>query len=451
MVHLRLRNGLTGLLLLAGTLLTGPGLLAAPPPPPEQTYQMPSVVAVPAEARASANFDAEKATQAYLAQIPASAKARSDAYFEGGYWLILWDFLYSTAVVLLLLMAGWSARMRNAAERLSRFKPVQSFLYWTQFLLATTLLGFPLTYWEGFLRERRYGLGTQAFGPWMGDQAKGLLLGLIMGGILTMVIFGILRRLRRSWWLWATVASMALVTLMVLIAPVYLEPFFNKITPLDNPRITAPILSLARANGIPATNVYMSDASKQTTRMSAHVSGVGHTTRITLNDNLVRRGSPEEIQSIMGHEMGHYVLHHVSKDLLFMFVVIAGFFGFLQWSLGLCLARWGAAWGIRDIGDVAVLPLMVILVSALGFLLTPVMNTHVRTAEAEADQFGLNASRMPDGFAQGAIHLGEYRKMNPGPVEEYCFFDHPSGYHRIKTAMVWKAENLKDCNEPGAK
>jgi STE24 endopeptidase len=441
MVPPRLRNGLLGLLILSGSLL---GAVPAESMAP----QLPSVLVVPPAARASATFDAEKATQAYLAQIPASAKARSDAYFEGGYWLILWDFLYGSAVALLLLMTGWSARMRTLAEGFSRQKLVQAFAYWTQFLLVTTFLGFPLQVWEGFFRERRYGLTTQTFGPWLGDQAKGLLVGLILGGLLTALLFAIVRRLKTSWWLWATVAATAVMILTVLIAPVYLEPFFNKITPLDNPRITAPILSLARANNIPARDVYTMDASKQTTRMSAHVSGLGATTRITLNDNLVRRGSPEEIQSVMGHEMGHYVLNHVAKDMLFMFVVIAGFFGFLQWSLGWCLARWGSAWGIRDLGDLAVLPLAVLLISTLGFVLTPIMNTHTRTAEAEADQFGLNAARQPDGFAQAAIHLGEYRKMKPGPVEEYFFFDHPSGYRRIKAAMVWKAENLTDCKEP---
>jgi len=441
MLPQRLRNGLLGLLILTGSLLG-----AAPAEPPAQ--QMPSVLAVPPDARASATFDAEKATQSYLAQIPASAAARSDAYFEGGYWLILWDFLYGAAVVLLLLVTGWSARMRTLAEGFSRHKLVQAFAYWAQFLVLTTLLGFPLQVWEGFFRERRYGLTTQAFGPWLGDQAKGLLVGLVLGGLLVAILFAIVRRLKTSWWLWATVAATAVMVLTVLFMPVYLEPFFNKITPLDNPRITAPILSLARANNIPARDVYTMDASKQTTRMSAHVSGLGSTTRITLNDNLVRRGSPEEIQSVMGHEMGHYVLNHVAKDMLFLFVVIAGFFGFLQWSLGSCLARWGPAWGIRDLGDLAVLPLAVLLISTLNFVLTPVLNTHTRTEEAEADQFGLNAARQPDGFAQAAIHLGEYRKMKPGPVEEYFFFDHPSGYRRIKAAMVWKAENLKDCNEP---
>ncbi len=186
------------------------------------------------------------------------------------------------------------------------------------------------------------------------------------------------------------------------------------------------------------------DASKQTTRMSANVSGLGSTMRITLNDNMLRRGSPEEIQAVTGHEMGHYVMNHIYLDLEFDLIVVVLAFGFLRWSLALCLARWGAKWQIHGIGDPAVLPLVLLLASIFLFVLTPVLNTHIRTFEHEADMYGLNASRQPDGFAQAAIHLGEYRKMKPGPVEEWIFFDHPSGYNRILDAMRWKAENLRE-------
>jgi STE24 endopeptidase len=200
---------------------------------------------------------------------------------------------------------------------------------------------------------------------------------------------------------------------------------------------------MARANGISVNDVYQIDASRQTTRMSANVSGFGKTMRITLNDNLLRRGSPEEIQSVMGHEMGHYVLHHIQKDLLFFLVVIVVFFALLRWALDWSLQRWGEKWQIRGIGDTAVLPLALLIVSIFGFVLTPFFNTHIRTNEHEADMYGLNASRQPDGFAQAAIHLGEYRKMSPGPFEEWFFYDHPSGHNRIHDAMRWKAENLK--------
>lgn len=367
---------------------------------------MPSVVSVPPEAQPSDHFNLEAATNAYLAQIPVTARARSDAYFEGGYWLMLGDFLLGLVVYWVLLRFGWSARMRDVAERLTRFRPLQTFIYWVQFILIISVLTFPLGVYEGYFRESKYGLATQTFGPWMIDQLKGLLLGILLGGLGAMALVGIVRRLPNTWHIWGTVATTAFTVLLVMIAPVFIQPMFNKITRLDDPKITQPILSMARANGIPATDVYQIDASRQTTRMSANVSGFGNTMRITLNDNLLRRGSPEEIQEAMGHEMGHYVLNHIPKDILFFFVIFAIGFALLRWALNWCLARWGKGWKIRGITDVAVIPLVFLLASIFFFVLTPIINTHIRTTELEADMYGLNASRQPDGAAQGAIHLG---------------------------------------------
>ena len=425
------------------SLWTGAALAQSSPTPGMQPLTvMPSVLTVPAEAQASPNFNAEAATNAYLAQIPADARARSDAYFEGGYWMILWDFLYGAVIALVLLNLRWSAAMRNLAERITRFKPLQTVIYWAEYLVLTSILGFPLEVYEGFIREHKYGLATQTFGPWMNDEFKALLMNLVLGAIIATLLFGVVRKLQRSWWIWGAVVSIVFSTCVILIAPVYLVPIFNKVTPLDDPKITQPILRLARANGIPVTNIYQMDASRQTTRMSANVSGIGPTVRVTLNDNLLRRGSPEEIQSVMGHEMGHYVLNHVYHGCFFFAVVIVVMFAMLRWSLGWTLQRWGEKWQIRGIGDTAVLPLVVLLGSLFLFAMTPVLNTFIRAQEHEADMYGLNASRQPDGFAQAAIHLGEYRKMSPGPVEEWLFYDHPSGRNRIYDAMRWKAENL---------
>jgi STE24 endopeptidase len=411
---------------------------------------MPSVVQVPPEAQPSAHFDATAATNAYLAQIPADKTARSNAYFEGTYWLILWDFLYGVVIALLLLNLRWSARMRDLSERVTRFKPVHTFVYWVQYLVLTSVLIFPLTVYENYFREHKYGLATQTFGPWLLDQLKSLGVALVLGGLLVVALFGIVRRLPRTWWIWGSVVTILFTILGVLIYPVYILPIFNKVTRLDNPKIVNPILSMARANGIPAQNVYTVDASRQSTRMSANVSGFANTMRITLNDNLIRRGSPEEIQAVMGHEMGHYVMNHIYKFIMFNLIETVLVFALLFWGLGWSLQRWGEKWQIRGVGDTAVLPLVVLMFSLWGFIATPIDNTMIRTQEKEADMFGLNAARQPDGFAQAAIHLGEYRKMDPGPVEEFIFFDHPSGHNRIFAAMRWKTENLKlfATNEP---
>jgi STE24 endopeptidase len=433
--------GLTVLVLLA--CASSSDAQQPPGPGAKPATVMPDVVQVPVAAWPSDHFDVDTATDAYMAEIPPSARSRSDAYFEGGYWLILWDFLCGVAISLFLLHFGWSAAMRNFAERVTRFKPLQTLIYWSEFLVITTLLGAPLELYEGYFRERKYGLATQTLAPWLGDQLIIFLVNLVSGGVVAMVLFGVVRRLPRTWWAWGAGVSVVFLIFFIMVAPVFIFPLLNTYTVLEDPKITHPILSLARANGIPAQKVYQVDASRQTTRMSANVSGFAGTMRITLNDNLLRRGSPEEIQAVMGHEMGHYLLHHIAKDILYFSVVIVIFFALLRWSLERALARWGERWQVRGIGDTAVLPLVFLLGSLVAFVYTPFFNTHIRTNEHEADMYGLNASRQPDGFAQAAIHLGEYRKMSPGPVEEWIFFDHPSGRDRIHDAMRWKAENLQ--------
>lgn len=233
----------------------------------------------------------------------------------------------------------------------------------------------------------------------------------------------------------------AFLAFVSLIAPVYIFPLFNTYTKLDDAMVRDPILSMARANGIPAKDVYEFDASRQSNRVSANVSGFAQTLRISLNDNLLKRCTLPEIETTMGHEMGHYVLNHSYKGLVMMGVVFVIGFAFVNWGISFSLARWGQTWGVQGIGDVAVLPLAVIVFSVYFFLMTPVTNTITRTMEYEADMYGLNAARQPDGEANVDLLLGEYRKMDPGPMEEFIFYDHPSGRTRITAAMRWKAEH----------
>jgi len=406
----------------------------------------PTTAAATAQSPAAPSFDINAAVHRYLAKMPPAQRARSNAYFECGYWLLLWDFLCTIIVMWLLLRFRWSARMRNLAERVSRFRPIHTALYWVQFILVVSVLTFPLTVYEGYVREHKYGLLNQSFGPWMRDQAVMLAVGAVLGAILLVPLFGVVRRLGKNWWLWGAAVSILFVAFVALIAPVYIFPIFNKYTKLQDAHIKDPILSMARANGIPATEVYEFDASRQSNRVSANVSGFAGTQRISLNDNLLKRCTLPEIETSMGHEMGHYVLNHAYKGLVMIGVVIVIGFAFLNWGNNYALARWGERWSIRGIADVAVLPLAVAVLSVYFFIMTPVINMITRTIEYEADMYGLNAAQQPDGEANVDLMLGEYRKLDPGPVEEFLFFDHPSGRTRITAAMRWKAEHPESAN-----
>ena len=406
-----------------------------------QVFAAPPTLQIPKAAQTGPDFNAQTATRAYLAILPPDKKARSDAYFEGGYWLSLWDFVCAAGISILLLGTRLSLRMRVSAERLTKRKPLQTWLYWGQYAVALFVLSLPLTIYEGYFREHQYGLSNQTLRGWFADELKGLGLTVVLGGLAIVALFAIVHSLPRTWHLWGAGAVIIFLMIGMLIGPVFIAPLFNQYTVLTNARLRDPILRLARQNGIPATNVYEVDASRQSKRVSANVSGFLGTERITLNDNLLNRCSPEAAFAVVGHEMGHYVLNHVYKGLTFFAMVVVVVFAALRWALLWSLARWGDRWSITGIGDPAVLPLAVLILSIFSFLLTPVMNTLIRTQEYEADIFGLNTARQPDGFAEAALLLSEYRKLDPGALEEILFFDHPSGRTRIYSAMRWKAEN----------
>ena len=386
--------------------------------------------------------DPATATRAWLDTVPPDKREKSDAYFEGGYWLILWNFLLEAAIAIFLLSSRLSARLRDFVERTTRFKAMQVALYTIVYMMLTFLLGFPLLVYQRFFREHQYGLATQTFGAWFGELMMALMVSVIGITVLAIAIYAVFRRAPKTWWIWATVVVVFFLTLAILIAPIYIEPLFNKYKPLTDARINESILTMARANQIPVTQVFEVDASRQTNRISANVAGFLGTTRIALNDNLLKQCTLPEIRSVMAHEMGHYVLNHITKVLVNFAVITLITFGLLKFFFEAARRRWGDRWQVRGIADPAGMPLLALIVGAITFVFTPLNNTLTRVAEVEADAFGLNTAREPDGFAKVALKLGTYRKLDPAPLEEFIFFDHPSGRARIRMAMEWKAANL---------
>ncbi len=393
-------------------------------------------------------FDPAAATEAWLATVPRDKRQKSDAYFEGGYWLLLWNFLVAAAISIFLLESRISALLRDFAERATTFRSLQVACYAIPYFLIVVTLSFPLNLYENFFREHQYSFATQSFLPWFREQLIGFGLTVVGGTILLIAMYAVFRRAPRTWWIWGTAVVAIFMFVVVLIAPVFIEPLFNTYKPLTNPEIRNPILAMARANQIPAKQVFEVDASRQTTRVSANVAGFLGTTRIALNDNLLKQCTLSEIRAVMAHEMGHYVLNHGAKLLTYSGIFVLIGFGFTRTLFDAAVRRWGVRWGVRSIADPAGLPLLVLILSTLLFIATPFLNTVVRVTEREADAFGINTSREPDGMATVAVKLGAYRKLDPTPLEEFIFFDHPSGRARIRMAMDWKAAKLPAGESP---
>jgi STE24 endopeptidase len=383
-------------------------------------------------------FDPQAATDAYLKTVSAAAKLKSDSYFEGGYWLILWNALYGIGVSVLLIVGGFSARMRSLGQKLARWRWPSIALYGVFWALAMFVLSLPLDFYQNYIREHQYALSNQNFFAWLSDDLIGLAVSVVATAIILPVIYAVIRVAPKSWWIWGTGVVLGFLAVAVVISPLFLEPLFNHFQSLAPGPIREQILSLARSDGVPAHDVLEFDNSRQTKRISAHVSGLFGTTQISLNDNLLKQCTPDEVLAVLGHEMGHYVMGHVFTFLCWEFFVIAAGFAFSRWVLG----RAVRLFGIEGPADVAGFPVIYATFTLYFLVLTPLTNTLTRTQEMQADIFGLNLARRPDAFATVALKLSNYRKLEPGPWEEFVFYDHPSGRTRIFTAMRWKAENL---------
>ena len=309
------------------------------------------------------------------------------------------------------------------------------------FLLALFLLNLPWSIYADFMREHQYGLATQNFGGWFGDALKALAVNVIVLPLLLIGVYAAVRRAGARWWIWASGIAFVFTLFAMMLSPVFVEPLFNDYKPLREGAVREAVLSMARANQIPTDHVVEFDASRQTTRISANVAGFAGTTRVALNDNLLNKTSQPEIKAVLGHEMGHYVLNHGLRGTVYISLVLVFAFWFTQRLLDWSLARWGRRLGLEGRADPAALPLAVAIISIFFFLATPLMNSIIRQMEAEADAFGLNAAREPNGFAMSAMRLSTYRKIHPGALEEIVFYDHPSGYDRVHASMLWLKEN----------
>ena len=387
------------------------------------------------------SFDAELATRAWMATIDTAARGKSDAYFEGGYWLILWGALAAIAADLVILRLGWAAALSARVARITRRPALRSFLFTIPYILLATLLIVPLTIYKEYFREHAYGLSNQSFGAWGGEALLGLGIDVIVMALLFTGVHAVIRRSPRGWWVGATAVTIAGLAVIVAVSPVYIQPLFNSYTPLPDGPVRSAVLSMARANGVPSDDVFLVDASRQSDRISANVAGLGGTTRIALNDNLMKQPA-DEVRAVMAHELGHYVLNHIWKLLIALTLLAALLFLVVARLLPAMLARFGPRWGVTSLDDPAILPVISIIATVIGVALTPVTNTLIRTQEIEADRFGLNTARAPEAFASIAMKLSQYRKIEPGVWEERLFFDHPSGRTRVETAMRWKAEHI---------
>ncbi|WP_295527821.1 M48 family metalloprotease [Novosphingobium sp. Chol11] len=394
----------------------------------------------------AAGFDVEHATQAWLATLSPAARVKSDAYFDGSQWNVLFGTVISVFVCWLMLRLRVLPGVRDAMQRRG-WRPWLGIIACAiTFLAANTLITLPWTIYTQFWREQHFGLMNQSLGAWLGDQAIGFVLTILIGGPLLLLTYVVIRRWPRRWWLIGSGLVSALVTLAVLVSPVFIAPLFNTYTPMPQGPVRDRIVAMAKAYQVPADQIYVADESRQSDRISANVSGLGPTIRVTLNDNLLKQ-PPAMVAAVMGHELGHYVLGHSWRLILLISLLFAAQFWIAAMIVPAAIRLGGQRWKVRAIGDPASMPVFAAVLAVLSLVSLPLLNTVIRVSESEADAFGLDAAREPDAFAATAMKLSNYRKIAPGALEEAVLFDHPSGRTRVRMAMQWKKDHVPGARE----
>lgn len=393
----------------------------------------------------SAQLSAQKEITAYTLPPNLSEKAhnRSRIHFR----LELIGFVYGLFVLWLILRLGLATRYRGWAEAFSTKSFLQSLAYSPLVLLTIGVLTLPLDVYDEWI-EKQYGISVQGWGSWSWDWIKAELISLVIGTILIWLLYVVIRRSPRRWWFYFWLVALPIGLLLVFIGPWVIDPMFHKFEPLQqkDPELTLSLQKMIQRAGenIPPQRMFWMGAGEKTTALNAYVTGFGASKRLVVWDNTIAKMTTPQIVYVAGHEMGHYVLLHIPKELSFFAVLALVLFYLGYRSIGWVLARWSAGWGIRGLDDWASLPALLLLLSVFSFIANPIASAISRHYEHQADQYGLEVTHgLTPNFGQVAAQafqvLGEVdlADPNPNPVQVFLFYDHPSIPDRVQFCLTY--------------
>jgi len=413
--------------------------------PPADNRPSPSAPSAQAIIAAEQSVAGEPVPQGYTlsperaAQATAYARARRRIYFL--------DFAGGLLALLIVLRWRVAVTFRRWAERISRYRILQAAIFAPALLALLEVVDLPAAaarHWFAI----RYGLSVQRWVSWLGDWAKGALLELALGVLLVWLLYAVMRRSPRRWWFYGWLGSLPILVFMVFLSPWLVDPLFFEFKPLapGHPELAAQIerVIVRAGEDIPESRVYVMNASSKLNALNAYVTGLGASRRVVVWDTTIARLPTPELLAVFGHEMGHYVLGHVRAGVLFAAgLLLAGLFSgsyLFQWAV----SRWGGLWGLRGMDDWASLPVLLLFLSLLGFLVTPVANAYSRRIEHQADQYGLEVLHgiVPDASAATARSfqiMGEVdlEESAPSRAVVFWFYSHPPINDRIIFARTY--------------
>jgi Zn-dependent protease with chaperone function len=401
-----------------------------------------------ATAAASSTADAATTSTPIVEYAPPPAQyARAKAYSNAHYRHFFINALYGFLLLLVVLRWRLAPAFRDLAERVSARRGLQLIIFAPLILLTLAVLGIPSDIWDQSL-ARAYGLSVQGWGPWLRDWIVNQAVTLIVGTLLVAILYAVIRRSPRRWWFYFWLASIPVLLALFFLQPIVIDPLFYTFKPLqtEQPVLLSEMQKVVHRGGmeIPADRMFVMNASSKQTGQNAYVTGFGASKRVVVWDNTIAKATIPETLFVFGHEMGHYVLLHIPKEIsidaaILLFLLYVGY----RLANGM-LARWGAQWGIRDLRDWASLPVLLFVITALAFLATPVFNAVSRHFEHEADRYGLEVIHgiVPNPNQVAAHYFeksGETNLSDPDPSTfiKVWFYDHPTRPERVHFVVTY--------------
>ena len=376
-------------------------------------------------------------------------RAQAIAYSRSLYILYFVGTLVAMAIYLLLWQTGLSVRFRNWACQASRRTLVQCLIFVPLIATSASLLNLPLHFYSGYVVEHRYGLSTQSLTSWFGDWAKNLAVLAVLGVVVVWFFYSAVRCSPRRWWFHFWLVSLPLVLAFILIEPYAIDPLFQRFTPLQktHPELVVKIEAMLHHAGltIPPGRIFEMDASRRTRAVNAYVTGLGASKRVVVWDTTIEKMTPDELLLVLGHELGHYVLEHIPKEFVLDEGVALVFFFLGFFAVKWIVRRAGPRYGIAEVGDLATLPLLLVVLTLLLVLSDPIVSGISRHYEHQADQFGLEVAYgvVPDPNAaevRALQILGEEDLEDPDPNQfiRFWLYTHPPLDERIRFAATYK-------------
>ena len=354
-------------------------------------------------------------------------------------WLGIGEFVLGLALLLALLMTGWTSWLRDLAYKGGGQNYAFAVLLYTVMLvLISKVVGLGLDYY-GFRLEQLYQLSNQKLRGWAWDEIKEFLVTAVLASVLVELLYFVIRQYPEHWWVVAWAGFLVVVVLLAQLAPVLLFPIFYKFEPLQDEELKIRLTRLGERAGTRVRGVYKWHLSEKSKKANAALTGLGNTRRIILADTLLADYSPDEIEAVLAHELGHHVYRHIPKGIAVQALVTFIGFWAANWWLHYAVDRWHM---FETLSDFANLPLLFLIFVVLSFVLMPAMNAFSRYNERQADRYAFENSNISS-FVSSMNKLADQNlaERTPSRWVEWLFYSHPAIARRIAAAEVWAKAN----------